>query len=161
MTGPASLFPFILATHVLLAISLLIPSLVLPFTLRGRRRTETTGRTVRGLLWLQGNGTVVIGAGLAATGIAMLLVLGQRMLEQPWLLAALVVYAIVLVVAYAVQRPGLRRLVDRSGPTAGPEAEAADRRWRDRARRQRYISYAMAAAVGLIAFLMSSKPQLW
>jgi hypothetical protein len=161
MTGPASFFPFILATHVLLAISLLIPSLVLPFTLRRRRRTDATGRTVRGLLWLQGNGTVVIGAGLAATGIAMLLVLGQRMLEEPWLLAALVVYAIVLVVAYVVQRPSLRRLLDRSGPTAGPEAEAADRRWRDRARRQRYVSYAMAAAVGLIAFLMSSKPQLW
>jgi hypothetical protein len=161
MTGPAPFFPLILATHVLLAISLLIPSLVLPFTLRRRRRTEATGRTVRSLLWLQSNGTVVIGAGLAATGIAMLLVLGQRMLEQPWLLAALVVYATVLVVAYVVQRPNLRRLIDRSGPTAGPEAEAADRRWRDRARRQRYVSYAMAAAVGLIAFLMSSKPQLW
>jgi hypothetical protein len=161
MTGPVSFFPLILATHVLLAISLLIPSLVLPFTLRGRRRTEATGRAARSLLWLQSNGTVVIGAGLAATGIAMLLVLGQRMLEQPWLLAALVVYATVLVVAYVVQRPNLRRLIDRSGPTTGPEAEAADRRWRDRARRQRYVSYAMAAAVGLIAFLMSSKPQLW
>ena len=45
--------------------------------------------------------------------------------------------------------------------TTGPEAEAADRRWRERARRQRYVSYALAAAVGLIAFLMSSKPHLW
>lgn len=160
MTVPGSFFPLLLAAHVTLATSLLIPSLVLPFTLRGRRRTETTGRTVRGLLWLQGNGTLVIGAGLAATGIAMLLVLGERMLEQPWLLAALAVYALVLVVAYAVQRPNLRRLIDRSGPATGPEAEAADRRWRDGARRQRYVSYAMAAAIGLIAFLMSSKPQL-
>ena len=161
MTGLAPLFPLILTTHILLAISLLIPSLVLPFTLRGRRRTEATGRTARGLLWLQSNGTVIIGAGLAATGIAMLLVLGERMLEQPWLLAALALYAAVLGVAYVIQRPNLRRLIDRSGPASGPEAEAADRPWRDRARRQRYVSYAMAAGVGLIAFLMSSKPQLW
>jgi hypothetical protein len=161
MTGLAPLFPLILTTHILLAISLLIPSLALPFTLRGRRRTEATGRAARGLLWLQSNGTVVIGAGLAATGIAMLLVLGERMLEQPWLLAALALYAVVLAVAFVIQRPNLRRLIDRSGPASGPEAEAADRRWRDRARRQRYVSYAMAAGVGLIAFLMSSKPQLW
>jgi len=80
---------------------------------------------------------------------------------SPWLLAALALYAVVLAVAYVIQRPNLRRLLDRSGPASGPEAEAADRRWRDRARRQRYVAYAMAAAVGLIAFLMSSKPQLW
>jgi uncharacterized membrane protein len=157
MPNLAPLFPVILTTHIALAISLLIPSLLLPFTLRGRRTSETNGRIVRVLLWLQSNGTVIIGIGLAATGVAMIAVLGSRMLEQPWLLAAVAVYAIVLGVAYVIQRPNLRRLVDRSGVTD----DAAERRWRDRARRQRYVAYAMAAAVGLIAFLMSTKPTLW
>ena len=157
MPNLAPLFPVILTTHIALAISLLIPSLLLPFTLRGRRTSETNGRIVRVLLWLQSNGTVIIGMGLAATGVAMIAVLGSRMLEQPWLLAAVAVYAIVLGVAYVIQRPNLRRLVDRSGVTD----DAAERRWRDRARRQRYVAYAMAAAVGLIAFLMSTKPTLW
>ena len=157
MPDLAALFPLILAAHITLAISLLVPSLLLPFTLRGRRRSETNGRIVRALLWLQSNGTVVIGAGLAATGIAMVVTLGPRMLEQPWLLVAIGVYGLILVGAFVIQRPNLRRLLDRSGPAD----EAADRRWRDRARRQRYVAYAMAAAVGLIAFLMSTKPALW
>jgi uncharacterized membrane protein len=157
MPNLAALFPIILATHIILAVSLLVPSLLLPFTLRGRRRSETTSRIVRALLWLQSNGTVVIGAGLAATGIAMVLTLGLRLLEQPWLLIAIGIYGVVLFVAFVVQRPNLRRLITRSGPAD----DAAERRWRDRARRQRYVAYAMAAAVGLIAFLMSTKPALW
>ena len=38
-----------------------------------------------------------------------------------------------------------------------PEAEG----WRTQARRVRYVAYAMAAATGLIGFLMSTKPALW
>ena len=30
--------------------------------------------------------------------------------------------------------------------------------WKERARRQRYVSYLMAALVGVIGFLMSTKP---
>ena len=157
MPNLTALFPLILATHITLAVSLLVPSLLLPFTLRGRRRSETNGRVVRVLLWLQSNGTVVIGAGLAATGIAMIVTLGPRMLEQPWLLIAIGIYGVVLIVAFVVQRPDLRRLITRSGPAD----DAAERRWRDRARRQRYVAYAMAAAVGLLAFLLSTKPALW
>ena len=42
------------------------------------------------------------------------------------------------------------------GPGSGD-----DERWLTLARRQRYISYLMAGLVGTIAFLMSTKPQLW
>jgi len=38
---------------------------------------------------------------------------------------------------------------------------AEEARWQARARRQRYVSYVMALAVGMIAFLMSTKPELW
>ena len=36
MPDLSSLFPFILATHITLAIALFVPSLLLPFTLRNR-----------------------------------------------------------------------------------------------------------------------------
>jgi hypothetical protein len=43
----------------------------------------------------------------------------------------------------------------------GIRASADDRAWKERARRQRYLSYLMAGLVGTIGFLMSSKPVLW
>ena len=162
MPNLAPLFPYILAVHVTLAISLFVPSLLLPFTLRSRSvergfTAPEPGRFVRALLWLQAHGTVVIGAGLALTGVAMLTVLGPRILEQPWLLASLATYAATVVVAFAVQRPGLRRLQARDGLATDADREA----WRAKARRQRYVAYAITTAVGLIAFLMSTKPALW
>jgi hypothetical protein len=162
MPDLAPLFPILLAIHVTLAISLFVPSLLLPFTLRNRsvERGATApepGRFVGALLWLQAHGTVAIGAGLALTGIGMLAVLGPRMLEQPWLLASLATYAVAAVVAFAIQRPALRRLQAREGIATDADRAA----WRERARRQRYVAYAITTAVGLIAFLMSTKPMLW
>lgn len=152
---PTSLFPILLATHIVLAVSLFLPSILLPFALRVRRAAlDSEHRGVRALLWMQANGTVVIGAGLALTGTAMVFVLGPQLFNQPWLLVALTIYAANLVIAFFIQRPNLRRLV---GVTAAWDDEV----WRARARRQRYVSYAMAGLVGTIAFLMSTKPALW
>jgi len=150
-----SLFPVVLAIHISLAIALFLPSILLPFALRARRAaTESQSPVVRGLLWMQSNGTVIIGAGLAATGLIMLAVLGPAMLAQPWLLVALSIYAANLALAFFIQRPSLRRLV-------GIKAAADDATWKARARRQRYLSYAMAGLVGTIGFLMSAKPVIW
>ena len=162
MPDLSSFFPAILATHITLAICLFVPSLLLPFTLRNRlvaagHRDEPPGRFVKLLLWIQAHGTIVIGAGLALTGIAMIGVLGPRMLEQPWLLVSLATYAITAVVAFAIQRPTLRGLVRRDHIETDADREA----WRAKARRQRYIAYGITTAVGLIAFLMSTKPMLW
>lgn len=152
---PANLFPLLLATHIVLAVSLFLPSILLPFALRVRRAALTSEhRGVRVLLWMQAHGTVVIGAGLALTGTGMLLVLGPQLLAQPWLLVALSIYAANLVLAFFIQRPNLRRLI-------GVTAAWDDAVWIGRARRQRYVSYAMAGLVGTIAFLMSTKPSLW
>ncbi|HET7702930.1 MAG TPA: hypothetical protein VFK35_05985 [Candidatus Limnocylindrales bacterium] len=148
-------FPVLLVTHIALAISLFLPSILLPFALRTRRAAaESPNGFVRFLLWMQAHGTVLIGIGLALTGIGLLFVLGGSLLGQPWLLVALMIYTANLVLAFFVQRPNLRRLV---GIRAAPD----DRVWLERARRQRYVSYAMAALVGTIGFLMSTKPQLW
>lgn len=146
-------FPILLAAHIVLAVALLLPSVVLPFVLR--RADGPPGAVTRALMAMQGTGTLFIAAGVAATGVALLLTLGTELLQQPWLLAALVLYAINLAVAAFVSRPNLRRLV---GLGASSEDDAT---WRRRARAQRYVAYGMAAAIGVIGFLMSTKPDLW
>jgi hypothetical protein len=152
---PATLFPVVLATHIALAIGLFLPSLLLPFALRvGRPATASASGVVQGLLWLQTHGTVLLGAGLALTGSVMIALLGPQLLGQPWLLAALVIYAANLGLAFFFQRPNLRQLV-------GVRAARDDAVWQARARRQRYVSYAMAGLVGVIGYLMSTKPALW
>ena len=157
---PAEFFPVLLSAHIILAISLFVPAFLLPFTMRTRGVDGepivggNSGRFVRSLVWLEAHGTVIIGTGVAITGIALLTILGAAFLDQPWLLLALVVYAAILLVAFFVQRPGVRRLLGLKVAATEEEKE----RWRARARRQRYISYAMAAAIGVIGWLMMSKP---
>jgi len=152
---PTSVFPYVLVVHVTLAISLFVPSIVLPFALRTRRATvDSESRVVRGLLWLQSHGTIVIGIGLALTGLAMVAILGGTLLQQPWLLIALTIYFVNLGIAFFIQRPNLRRLV-------GITAARDDKTWKERAQRQRYVSYLMAGLVGTIGFLMSTKPDIW
>ena len=149
------LVPLLIAVHVAFALGLLLPSLLLPFALRTRRpATESASPIVRFLLVLQAKGTVVIGLGVALSGVALLLVLGVGLVSQPWLLVALGIYAANLAVAFFIQRPNLRRLV-------GVRAAFDDRIWEARARRQRYVSYVMAGMTGTIGLLMSTKPGLW
>jgi hypothetical protein len=153
---PPGLFPVFLLVHVALAIALFVPSLLLPFAFRARRGTldpERSGPFVRFLLALQSRGTVWIGAGLAISGLGLVWTLGFTILQQPWLLLALVIYAVNLALAYFIQVPRLRRLI-------GLRSDS-DPRWPALARRQRYISYVMAGLVGTIGFLMSTKPTLW
>lgn len=150
-----SFFPVLLGAHIVLAIGLFLPSLLLPFALRTRRAAVESGSgIVQGLLWAQAHGTVVVGAGLAITGLGLVIALGPQLLAEPWLFVALVIYFVNLGIAFFIQRPGLRRLI-------GIRAAADDQSWHDRARRQRYLSYLMAGLVGTIGFLMSSKPALW
>jgi hypothetical protein len=152
---PVPWLPILLITHIVLAITLLLPSLLLPFALRTRRATTESGsRLVQLLLRMQSGGTLVIGVGVAITGVALILALGYRLAAQTWLLVALAIYALDLLLAFFVQRPNLHRLV-------GIRAAWDDEVWRARARRQRYVSYAMAGLVATIGFLMSTKPVLW
>lgn len=143
-------FALLLVVHILLAISLLLPSIALPFLLRRQSGDPPSGLT-RLLVAAQGTGSLVIGAGLAATGIGLIAVLGAQLLRQPWLLIALVIYAANLLVAALVSRPNLRRLM---GIGASDDAGT----WERRARMQRWIAYGMATATGAIGFLMMAKP---
>jgi uncharacterized membrane protein len=169
MPDLSRLFPLVLVTHITLAVALFVPSLLLPFTLRTRPLAVGTGtdavhgpgRLVGWMLWMQARGTVVIGVGLALTGLAMVATLGTRIVDQPWLLLSLALYAVAAVVALAIQRPSLRRLLRRDGIQDGTETEAGRAAWGAAARRQRYLAYAITTAVGMIGFLMSTKPALW
>ncbi|MEP7360838.1 MAG: hypothetical protein ABI744_04585 [Chloroflexota bacterium] len=154
--GLGGLFPFVLGAHIVLAISLFLPTILLPFALRlhGGKLAEGPGRFSRALFWLQRDGSLAVAAGLAGTGIALVMTLGTQLLAQPWLLIALALYATNLGIAFMIQRPGLARLL-RVQPG---ESEDDRRRWRDWARRQRYFSYVMAGLIGVIGFLMSTKP---
>ena len=145
-------FAVLLIAHVALAISLLAPSLLLPFLLRDQAAGPPAALT-RALMAMQGTGSLLIAVGLAATGVGLVLSLGTQVVTQPWLLVALGVYAANLLTAAFISRPNLRRLLRLS--------EGSSDAWRRRARRQRYVAYAMAAATGLIGFLMSTKPALW
>jgi Predicted integral membrane protein (DUF2269) len=159
MPDLAALLPLILALHIALAITLFVPGVLLPFTLRGQsaRASGDAGSLVKALGWLQAYGTVGIGAGLAITGSTMVVALGARVVEQPWLLVSLVTYGAAAIVVLAFQRPALLRLQVRD-----PRARDEDRlAWREGARRQRYVAYGVTGAVGFIGFLMSTKPELW
>jgi hypothetical protein len=153
---PPVLFPILLILHISLALALFLPSLLLPFSFRARRGTLAAGRSgrfTRLLLALQARGTVWIGLGLAITGLGLVATLGVSILAQPWLLIALVIYALNLGLAYFIQVPRLRSLIGLR--------DGSDPRWPALARRQRYLSYVMAGLVGTIGFLMSTKPTLW
>src|SRR5688500_12076911 len=145
-------FPILLLTHIALAISLLLPSVLLPFMLRRSRGAPDA--VTRGLMAMQGTGTLIIGAGLALTGGAMLWILGPELLTQPWLLVALALYAANLVVAAVISRPNLRHLI-------GLRGKDDNEAWQRRAKQQRYVAYGMAGVIGIIGFLMSTKPDLW
>jgi hypothetical protein len=145
-------FPILLVVHIGLAVALLAPSLILPFLLRRSAGTQVVANPLaRLLIAMQGTGSVVIAVGLAATGVGLLATLGLELLSQPWLLLALGLYAANLVVAAFISRPNLRRLV-------GIGREGDEAAWRRRARQQRYVAYAMAAATGVIGLLMMTKP---
>jgi uncharacterized membrane protein len=125
---------------------------ILPFLLR-RSAAREVGPVAGTLMRLQGSGTLLIGIGVAISGVALLLTLGIGLVTRPWMLVALILYAVNLLIAAFVSRPNLRRLIGlgQSDPAT----------WERRARRQRYVAYGMAAAVGAIGFLMSTKPELW
>ncbi|MGH2382766.1 MAG: hypothetical protein ACRDG7_16315 [Candidatus Limnocylindria bacterium] len=146
-------FPILLIVHITLAVALLLPSVLLPFVLR--RSEREPGLATMALVAMQGTGTLIIAAGLALTGTAMLLVLGPELVTQPWLMVALALYAVNLVVAAVISRPNLRRLIGLS------RMGTDDDTWRRRATQQRYVAYGMAGVIGVIGFLMSTKPTLW
>jgi hypothetical protein len=148
----------LLVVHIAFALSLLVPAVALPLMARGSGDApQTPGRASAALLWLQRHAGA-LGLGVAATGIGLIAVLGLDVVRQPWLLVALAIYAVNLAIAVFVQQPRLRRI---SEAEATPHGSDEERALRGQMRRQRGVSYLMAALIGAIGFLMSTKPALW
>ena len=144
-------FPILLVTHIILAVALLLPTVLLPFLLR--RGDGRPGTVTRILMAMQGTGTLIIAAGLAITGSAMLWILGPELLTQPWLLVALALYAINLVIA---------AFIGAAEPAAADRARLQRRPTTRRGGAVRVASAtsrtAWPASIGVIGFLMSTKP---
>jgi hypothetical protein len=150
-----TVLPVLLAVHVGLALALLLPAVLLPFALRaGAAPVDRPGSATRVLLAVEARSSALVALGLAASGVGLVAILGAQTLGQPWLLTALTIYAANLALAFFIQRPSLRDLI-------GIRGARDDSVWRARARRRRYVSYAMAGLTGTIGILMSAKPVLW
>jgi uncharacterized membrane protein SirB2 len=89
----------------------------------------------RGLAVVRTRGTAPIGLGLLLSGLALVAIVGIDLLGQSWLVLGIGLYVVALVVAFATRRS-----------LAG---------------RVRWVSYVIAALIGVIGFLMATKPALW
>ena len=92
---------------------------------------------------------------LLLTGIAMVY-LGRIPWTTPWLLASLILYVILVVIAAAGYTPTLRRQIvslDAGGPKS-PEYQAL-------AARGMRLGILLAVIVAVIVFMMVTKPTLW
>ena len=155
---PPVLFPVLLVAHIALAIAavraLAAAALRLPRAAR-LARPERVRAGSCGSCWRSSRGAPSGSAsGSRSPASGSWRCSGSSVLQQPWLLVALAIYALNLGLAYFIQVPRLRSLI-------GLRSTAATRAGRTLARRQRYISYVMAGLVGTIGFLMSTKPALW
>ena len=140
----------VLVAHIALALSLLLPAILLPLVIRRDGPEAAPGRLQTLLVAAQGRWAPLIGLGVALSGAALVVAMGLEVIRAPWLLVALAIYALTLALAMFIQRPRLRTLI---GLGAGDRTGAA--------RRLRSVSYVMAALIGAIGFLMMAKPQLW
>jgi uncharacterized membrane protein len=59
------------------------------------------------------------------TGLGLVLIEGTELLTRPWLLLAIVLYAIALYVAIGLNLPNLRRLIEMTTPPAGGQPAGA------------------------------------
>jgi uncharacterized membrane protein len=103
------------------------------------------------------------------TGLGLVLLEGTELLTRPWLLVAIVLYAIALYIAIGLNLPNLRRLIEMTTPPAGgppaggppaggPPAGGPPPELLQRFARARQYGMAMSGLVVVIVFLMVVKP---
>ncbi|MDQ7843016.1 MAG: DUF2269 family protein [Armatimonadota bacterium] len=142
--------------HVLLAIAAVGANITYGLWLaRAAREPRHLEYVLRGVKVLDDRVANPSYALLFVTGAAMIYV-GDLSWTTPWLLASLVLYAVVLLLGLLGYTPLLRRqiaLLSAGGP-ASPEYRTAERR-------ARLVGTALAVLVVAIVFLMVVKPGLW
>lgn len=120
---------------------------------RAAREPAHLGHVLRGIRMLDDRFANPAYGLLLVTGLAMAFVAGIPLLRTRWLVAALVLYAVLLVVGLFVYSPSLRRqiaLLDSAGPTSSEYVAAASR--------SRIAGIVLGGIVLVILFLMVTKP---
>jgi uncharacterized membrane protein len=115
---------------------------VLPFTLKGVKLIDDRiANPAYGVALISGFGMVHV---------------GHLSLRTPWLLSALVLYALMVIIAVAGYTPTLKRQIQ-AVERGGAESAA----YRALQRRGRVLGAVLAVIVLTIVFLMVVKPTLW
>ncbi len=150
------MYDFLRFLHVLLAIAAIGSNLTYGMWIgRAARDPRQLAFALRGVKMLDdriANPSYVL---LLITGLAMLYV--RRMAwTTPWVLAGLILYAVVAVLGLRGYSPVLRRQIA-ALETGGPDAPE----YQQLARRGLRLGITIAVLVVVIVFLMVTKPALW
>jgi uncharacterized membrane protein len=147
------LYPYIKFLHVLLAIVAVGFNASYGIWLaRAAREPEHLGHVLRGIKMLDDRFANPAYGLLLVTGLANVFI-GGIPLTTPWILGALVLWALLLVLGAGVYSPTLRRQIA-ALESSGPEGPA----YRSLARRGQATGIVLAAIVVAIVFLMVVKP---
>ncbi len=141
--------------HVLMAITALGTNLTYGVWLtRAAREAQHLGFALRGLKILDDRIANPAYGVIFLTGMAMVYV--GKVPWAPWMVAGLILYVLVVVIAAAVYTPTLRRLIaslDAGGPQSTEYQRLAARGTR--------LGILLSVIVVIIVFLMVTKPALW
>ena len=147
------LYPYIKLLHVLLAIVAVGFNASYGIWLaRAAREPEHLGHVLRGIKILDDRFANPAYGLLLVTGLANVFIAGIP-LTTPWILGALVLYALLIVLGAGVYTPTLRRQIA-ALDTGGPESPA----YRSLAARGQTTGIVLALIVVVIVFLMVTKP---
>ena len=175
-----SLLPWLLFLHIIGAVIAFGPGFALAiFGAAAGREPQHANFTLRASSLIATRLIVPLAVLQGVTGLGLVLLEGTELLTRPWLLLAIVLYAIALYIAIGLNLPNLRRLIEMTtpplgapaaggppaggppagGPAAGgPPAGGPAPELVSRVARSRQYGMAMSGLVVVIVFLMVVKP---
>jgi uncharacterized membrane protein len=160
-----SLLPWLLFLHIVGAIIAFGPGFALAiFGAAAGREPQHANFTLRASSVIARRLIVPLAVLQGVTGLGLVLTEGTELLTRPWLLLAIVLYAIALYIAIGLNLPNLRRLIEMTtpppggAPAGGPPPGGPPPELVDRVARSRQYGMAMSGLVVVIVFLMVVKP---
>jgi uncharacterized membrane protein len=178
-----SLLPWLLFLHILGAIIAFGPGFAFSFFgAAAGREPQHVNFTLRTMDFISRRMVLPLAILQGITGLGLVLIEGTELLTRGWLLLAIVLYAVALYVAIALNLPNLRRLIELSTPPArapaqsglppggpppvapggpppaGPPPGGPPPELMTRVARSRQYGMAMGGLVVVIVFLMVVKP---
>ena len=165
-----SLLPWLLFLHIIGAVIAFGPGFALAiFGAAAGREPQHANFALRASSLIARRLIIPLAVLQGITGLGLVLLEGTGLLTRPWLLLAIVLYAIALYIAIGLNLPNLRRLIEMTtpppggppagGPPAGgPPPGGPPPELLARVARSRQYGMAMSGLVVVIVFLMVVKP---